>query len=112
MTARSPYIISLDGTDLPGGWVNRNWIQLAYQLAGTAATVGWCFTVTCIILFVMNLIPGLQLRVAEADEDVGLDDCQLGEFAYDYVELTRNHEDILSHENGGHSGGSVGEKPS
>lgn len=38
----------------------------------------------------MNLIPGLSLRVNAEDEDVGVDDCQLGEFAYDYVEMRRH----------------------
>lgn len=38
----------------------------------------------------MNLIPGLSLRVTVDDEDVGVDDCQLGEFAYDYVEMRRH----------------------
>lgn len=41
----------------------------------------------------MNLIPGLSLRVSAEDEEVGVDDCQLGEFAYDYVELTRHVTD-------------------
>lgn len=38
----------------------------------------------------MNLVPGLSLRVSAEDEEVGIDDCQLGEFAYDYVEMTRH----------------------
>ncbi len=37
----------------------------------------------------MNLIPGLSLRVSEEAEIVGIDDAEIGEFAYDYVELTR-----------------------
>lgn len=37
----------------------------------------------------MNLIPGLSLRVSAEEEELGLDDGQLGEFAYDYVEVTR-----------------------
>ena len=41
----------------------------------------------------MNLIPGLSLRVSAEDEEIGCDDCQLGEFAYDYVELTRQVAD-------------------
>jgi Amt family ammonium transporter len=41
----------------------------------------------------MNLIPGLSLRVPAEEEELGLDDGQLGEFAYDYVELTRHMAD-------------------
>lgn len=44
---------------------------------------------TCIILFLMNLVPGLSLRASAEEEELGLDDGQLGEFAYDYVELAR-----------------------
>lgn len=40
----------------------------------------------------MNLIPGLSLRVSAEEEDIGLDDGQLGEFAYDYVEIARHIE--------------------
>lgn len=68
-------------------------MQLGNQLAGICAAFGWSFTLSCIILFLMNLIPGLSLRVSAEDEDVGIDDCQLGEFAYDYVELTRHVTD-------------------
>lgn len=38
----------------------------------------------------MNLVPGLSLRVRPEEEDIGLDDAELGEFAYDYVEITRH----------------------
>lgn len=41
----------------------------------------------------MNLVPGLSLRVSVEEEELGLDDVQLGEFAYDYVELTRHMAD-------------------
>lgn len=37
----------------------------------------------------MNLVPGLSLRATEDDEVTGIDDAELGEFAYDYVELRR-----------------------
>ncbi len=50
---------------------------------------------TCIILFLMNLIPGLSLRVSGEEEELGLDDAQLGEFAYDYVELARSPSDAV-----------------
>jgi Amt family ammonium transporter len=42
-----------------------------------------------LILFIMNLIPGLSLRATEEAEILGIDDAEIGEFAYDYVELTR-----------------------
>lgn len=41
----------------------------------------------------MNLVPGLSLRASPAEEEMGMDDFQLGEFAYDYVELTRHVAD-------------------
>ncbi|TRX88100.1 hypothetical protein FHL15_010998 [Xylaria flabelliformis] len=84
------YIAHLDGTTvIHGGWVNQNWIQLAYQLADSAAGGVYSFGGTCIILFVINLIPGLKIRATEEAEILGIDDAEIGEFAYDYVELTR-----------------------
>ncbi|KAI0199416.1 ammonium transporter [Astrocystis sublimbata] len=90
------YIAALDGTsEIPGGWVNQNYIQLAYQIADSVAGFSYSFGLTCIILFLLNLIPGLSLRVRPEEEDIGIDDIQLGEFAYDYVELQRHTSDIL-----------------
>ena len=84
------YIAHLDGiTTIPGGWLNHNWIQLGYQLAGSVAGLSYSFLGTCVILFVINLIPGLSLRATEAEEAMGIDEAEMGEFAYDYVEVTR-----------------------
>lgn len=33
----------------------------------------------------MHFIPGLQLRASEESEIIGIDDAEMGEFAYDYV---------------------------
>ncbi|QUC16590.1 uncharacterized protein UV8b_00831 [Ustilaginoidea virens] len=88
------YIAGLDGTTFaPIGWIQHHWIQLAYQLAGISAAFGWSFVCSSLLLFLMNLVPGLSLRVSAAAEDVGIDDSELGEFAYDYVELTRHVAD-------------------
>ncbi len=90
------YIAALDGaTVIKGGWLNSNWMQLPIQLADSFSGGCYSFVVTCIILFVMNLIPGLQLRVREESEVLGIDDAEIGEFAYDFVELTRDvaHDD-------------------
>lgn len=92
----SDYIAHLDGfSEISGGWLNHNYIQLAYQLADCVAGFSYSFGVTCLILFVMNLIPGLSLRASADEEDMGLDDAQLGEFAYDYVELSRHVNEVF-----------------
>ena len=92
----SDYVARLGGGDpIPGGWVNHNYIQLAYQLADAVAGFSYSFGMTCVILFLMNLVPGLSLRASPGEEDTGLDDGQLGEFAYDYVELSRHVNDFL-----------------
>ena len=95
------YIAHLDGyTVIKGGWLNRHWIQLAHQLADSVAGFAYSFGGSCIILFVLNLIPGLRLRASEEDEVLGMDDAEIGEFAYDYVELTRDvvNGDLLEDE--------------
>jgi Amt family ammonium transporter len=80
--------------------LNGNYIQLAYQLADCVSGFSYSFFGTCIILFLMNLVPGLSLRVTEEEELAGLDDSQLGEFAYDYVELRRETAQVLVGEEG------------
>lgn len=74
---------------IDGGWIDHNWIQVAYQLADSACGGAYSFTGTCLILFLLNLIPGLKIRASEDAEILGIDDAEIGEFAYDYVELTR-----------------------
>jgi Amt family ammonium transporter len=92
---------------IPGGWINHNYIQLGYQLADSVSGFAYSFFGTCLILFILNLIPGLSLRAPEEDEIMGIDDAEIGEFAvsfcflhlhithltgsqYDYVEITRD----------------------
>ena len=106
----SDYIAHLDGfTEIPGGWLNQNWVQLGYQLADCTAGFTYSFGMTCIILFLMNLIPGLSLRVSVEEEEIGLDNAQFGEFAYDYVELARTPADAIQGEIPPSSSGSVRE---
>lgn len=82
------YIAKLDGvTDIPGGWVNRHWIQVAHQLADSAAGLVYSFCGSCLILLALNFIPGLHLRVSEEDEVMGIDDTEIGEFAVSSADL-------------------------
>ena len=86
------YIAALDGvTVIPGGWLNHNYIQLAYQLCDCVTGFSYSFGMTCIILFLMNLIPGLSLRATEDAEINGIDEAEIGEFAYDFVERERDY---------------------
>lgn len=39
----------------------------------------------------MNMIPGLSLRASEEAEIVGIDEAEIGEFAYDFVEKERDY---------------------
>ncbi|OQV05424.1 hypothetical protein CLAIMM_10169 isoform 1 [Cladophialophora immunda] len=78
------YIAHLDGfSEIPGGWLNHHWIQLAYQLCDGVTGMAYSFVLSCIILFVLNFIPGLHLRASEQEEIMGMDETEIGEFAYD-----------------------------
>ena len=87
------YVISLDGVNntIPGGWYEHNYKQLYIQVAYVVACISYTFVVTYLICFVLNKIPGLHLRATEQAELLGMDDDQLGEFAYDYVEVRRDY---------------------
>ncbi|KJA21586.1 hypothetical protein HYPSUDRAFT_187349 [Hypholoma sublateritium FD-334 SS-4] len=81
-------VAGFDGvTVIAGGWLDKHYIQLAYQLADSTAGVSYSFVVTTLILWVMHYIPGLRLRASEEAEILGIDDAEMGEFAYDYVGL-------------------------
>jgi ammonium transporter, Amt family len=87
------YIIGLDGVNngITGGWINHNYKQMYIQIAYIVAACAWSFVVSAIIAFAINAIPGLKLRASEEAELLGMDDDQLGEFAYDYVEVRRDY---------------------
>lgn len=95
------YIIGLDGVNTglqntttgtnAGGWLNHNYRQFYIQLAYVIAATGYSFVVSAILAYAINYIPGLHLRATEEAELLGMDDDQLGEFAYDYVEVRRDY---------------------
>ena len=91
------YVPALDGLTLGdaairGGWFNHNWIQVPIQIAYIGATSAYSFVVTMIILYVMNLIPWFRLRVSREAERDGIDEAELGEFAFDFVEVRRDFD--------------------
>lgn len=91
------YVPALDGLTLgnaaiPGGWLNRHWIQLGLQLTYICVTSAYSFVVTGLILCIMNVVPSLQLRVSLEAEREGIDGAELGEFAFDFVEVRRDFD--------------------
>jgi len=83
-------VAGFDGfTVIPGGWLDHHWVQLGYQLAASFAGLSYSFFMTTVILWLMHYFPGgfLRLRCDERTEIVGVDDAEMGEFAYDYVDL-------------------------
>lgn len=76
----------MDGTSLiPGGWLNRHYIQLGYQAALGFAGLGYSLVISVIILWVVNRIPGLRLTVDTEDQPAGVDTIEVGEIAYEHV---------------------------
>eukprot|EP01088_Endostelium_zonatum_P003291 TRINITY_DN144_c0_g2_i1.p1 TRINITY_DN144_c0_g2~~TRINITY_DN144_c0_g2_i1.p1 ORF type:complete len:558 (-),score=99.92 TRINITY_DN144_c0_g2_i1:39-1544(-) len=70
------------GSWIHGGWWNKHFIQLGYQLAGFWAAAGWSFFMTLLICCLLEWIPGLGFRVTAQEEEIGLDVSQHGESAY------------------------------
>jgi ammonium transporter, Amt family len=88
------YIIGLDGVNnglFVGGFIENNYKQLYIQLAYVVAVTAYTFVVSALLAFAIDKIPGLHLRASEEAELLGMDDDQLGEFAYDYVEVRRDY---------------------
>lgn len=87
------YIIGLDGVNvgLQGGWLDHNWKQLYVQIAYILAATGWSFVISAGIAYAINKTPGLHLRASAEAELLGMDEDQLGEFAYDFVEVRRDY---------------------
>jgi ammonium transporter, Amt family len=68
-----PALDGVSGDSYDGGWWDHNWIQMGYQLAAAVTCATWSFTITCILLFIINRIPGCHIRESEEDELKGLD---------------------------------------
>jgi len=78
-------IAAYDGSLIKGGWLDRHYMQLAVHLADSTAGLAYSFIMTTAILWAMHFIPPLRLRVLDHVERVGIDESDMGEFAYDYV---------------------------
>ncbi|EKD20965.1 ammonium transporter [Drepanopeziza brunnea f. sp. 'multigermtubi' MB_m1] len=68
-----PALDGASGNSYAGGWWDRHWKQMGYQLAAACSCAAWSFTISCILLFIINRIPGCHIRAKEEDELLGLD---------------------------------------
>lgn len=71
---------ALTGTD--GGLVDGNPGHFVANLIAVVVTLAYSGVVSFIILFVLDKIPGLGLRISETDEDIGIDITAHGERGY------------------------------
>ncbi len=72
-------VAAIGGT---AGLIDGNAGQMVTQVVAIVATMVYSFVVTLIILKVLDLIPGLGIRVSNEDEDIGLDLSAHGERAF------------------------------
>ena len=59
---------AMDGLTIQGGWLDGNFAQLGIQFAGTLCGFLWSFCITLCILYLINLVPGLRLRLSKQEE--------------------------------------------
>lgn len=78
-------VAAVDGQIIDGGWLDGNWKQFGIQALDTFVGFFYSLVVTTIILFVINKIPGLSLRVDKEIEQIGLDKAELGFSMYEHV---------------------------
>lgn len=72
----SSSIAALDGVTEASGGIDGNGMQVGKQLAEICAISVYSFTISCILLYILQWIPGMQLRVHEEAEMIGLDRAQ------------------------------------
>lgn len=85
-------VAGLDGvTEIDGGWIDGNFRQIGLQIAACLSVTAWTGVFTAIICFVVDHIPGLQLRASAEGEEMGMDLYEmaetLDEFGNDYDEF-------------------------
>lgn len=86
-----------------GGWVEHHWKQLGYQLLGCVVTGVYVFVLSLVFLYVIDMVPGLYLRMDKtfnlrSGEDSSLERGELmgsdwyefnGEYLMDFMEFIK-----------------------
>ena len=89
------WVAALDGSTISPGWVDGNWIQIGYQIAGAVVIAAWSFFVSLALLFLINKIPGFDLRPSEEYASLGNDPLELGEYSCDYFMSIEKKSEML-----------------
>ncbi|KAG9242856.1 methylammonium permease 3 [Calycina marina] len=95
-------ISMLDGSTAAPGGIDGNGIQVAKQLAEITSIAVYSFLVSTILLYIINFIPGLHLRISDEAEEHGLDldhffDEQIGDWSlFQEIERRNNMGNIQS----------------
>jgi len=83
-------IAELNGEKIHGGVIDGHSVQLGYQIASSVAGLTYSFCMTALILYAMDRIPCLKLRIDPEDEEIGTDEAELGEPAYYFLDRVVN----------------------
>lgn len=75
-------IASLDNSEIMGGAIEGNPIQILYQFCGSTVIAAYAFIGTVFILAIISRIPGMHLALTEEEEILGCDHVEMGESAY------------------------------
>jgi Amt family ammonium transporter len=90
-------IASFDKSEIFGGWINNNYVQVWYQIVATISIAAYSFVISSVLLLAIDRIPGLNLRATENEENLGLDGTLIGEEAY----LMNGSESQMAHSSNG-----------
>lgn len=90
------YVARMDGELEASGWISHHYVQLPYQLAAIGSVFAWSFTISSLVLCVMQYTPFLNrylhIRMSEEDELAGSDMAQLAEYGMLYeIKSTNPH---------------------
>jgi Amt family ammonium transporter len=91
------WIVTLDDSaPIDGGWVDGHWMQVPYQLCGSVVGATWSFVITFLLVFIMDKIPFIHLRLKDEDQEVGVDLAEMGEVAYTMTDVVKGAARRLS----------------
>ncbi|KAI9028414.1 ammonium transporter AmtB-like domain-containing protein [Hyaloraphidium curvatum] len=84
-------VTEIGGYTIDGGWLDGNWVQPFKQLVGVVTIGPWSFIVSYALLFAIDKIPGLKVRLPADAEVTGSDHAQMGDMEHGYFDPDPSH---------------------